>query len=197
LLSQTRPDVPPTVESVPTGSDRPPIGSASLPDRDPGRDVDGGVADNSPPGGRQALHYRALSDAYLFTLLISGPALLWEELWRGQPMIDQPGHLWVVPTIITVAAFFIGGTIAGRHRRRRTGALLQGVALALPVSLLLIIADVGRRLYLHRPFTLPVAGLWLYALLGTLVISAVGALYGRRRYLKKRARRKKRTLAGR
>jgi uncharacterized membrane protein YoaK (UPF0700 family) len=112
-------------------------------------------------------------------------------------MIDQPGDLWLVPAVITVAAFFIGGAIAGRHRRRRTGALIQGVALAVPVSLLLIIADIGRRLDLHRPFTLPVAGLWLYALLGTVVISSLGALYGRRRYLKKRARRKKRALAGR
>ena len=145
------------------------------------------------PGGRQTLHYRSLGDAYLFTLLISVPALLWEEMWRGQPMIDQPGLLWVVPMVITVAAFFIGGAVAGRHRRRRRGALVQAVALAVPVSLLLIIADVGRRLDLHRGFTLPVAGLWLYALLGTVAISSLGALYGRRKYLKKRARNKKRT----
>jgi hypothetical protein len=153
--------------------------------------------DGFAPESAQRLHYRALSDAFLFTLVISGPVLLWEELWRGVPMIDQPGDLWLVPAVITVAAFFIGGAIAGRHRRRRTGALIQGVALAVPVSLLLIIADIGRRLDLHRPFTLPVAGLWLYALVGTVVISSLGSLYGRRRYLKKRARRKKRALAGR
>jgi hypothetical protein len=155
------------------------------------------VDESLPPGGRQTLHYRSLSDAYLFTLVVSVPVLLWEEMWRGQPMIDQPGALWLLPTAITVAAFFIGGSIAGRHRRRRTGALVQAIALAVPVSLLLIIADVGRRLDLHRGFTLPVAGLWLYALLGTVVISSLGALNGRRRYLKKRARRKKRALAGR
>jgi hypothetical protein len=172
--------------------------SSERPDRLPaGPASDPRARDGSPPRTTQGPHYRALSDAFLFTLIISGPVLLWEELWRGQPMIDQPGDLWLVPAVITVAAFFIGGAIAGRHRRRRTGALIQGVALAVPVSLLLIVADIGRRLDLHRPFTLPVAGLWLYALLGTVVISSLGALYGRRRYLKKRARRKKRALAGR
>jgi predicted permease len=174
------------------GGERLPAAPIPVPGSYVGRDRDG-----SAPGAGQLLHYRALSDAFLFTLVVSVPVLLWAELWRGQPMIDQPGHLWLVPAVITVAAFFIGGYIAGRHRRRRTGALLQGVALAVPVSLLLIIADIGRRLDLHRGFTLPVAGLWLYSLVGTIVISSLGALYGRRRYLKKRDRRKKRALAGR
>jgi hypothetical protein len=185
--------VPPTLGPGVVGPDRLPAGPVSHPDRDTARDV----ADGSPPGGHQALHYRSLSDAYLFTLVISVPVLLWAEMWRGQPMIDQPGHLWLVPTVITVGVFFVGGAIAGRHRRRRTGALIQATALAVPVSLLLIIADIGRRLDLHRGFTLPVAGLWLYALVGTVVISSLGALYGRRKYLKKRARRKRRVLAGR
>ena len=65
-----------------------------------------------PPGGHQAIHYRSLSDALLFTLVISGPVMLWESLWRGQPMIDQPGHLWVVPAVIVTATFFVGGAIA-------------------------------------------------------------------------------------
>lgn len=176
-----------------------------LPDRLPGRplpvpDVDAG-GDPHPRfvpelavGGRQAVHYRSLSDAILFTLIVSVPALMWEEMWRGQPMIDQSGDLWLLPTVIVVAAFFIGGAIAGRHRRRRTGACLQGIALAVPVSLLLIIADIGRRLDLHRGLTLPVAGLWLFALAGTVAISSLGALYGRRKYLKSQARAKKRKL---
>jgi hypothetical protein len=167
----------------------------AVPGAEDGWDPASRKRDGPPPGGRQTLHYRSLSDAFLFTLAISVPALLWAEMWRGQPMIDQPGHLWLAPTAITVLAFFIGGFIAGRHRRRRTGALAQGIALAVPVSLLLIIADIGRRLDLHRGFTLPVAGLWLYALVGTIVISSLGSLYGRRKYQKKRARRRKRALA--
>lgn len=144
----------------------------------------------APPGGRHAIHYRSLSDAILFTLTISGPMMLWESMWRGQPMIDQPGDLWIVPAVIVTAAFFVGGAIAGRHRRRSTGAIAQGIALAIPVSFLLIIADIGRRLYLNKGLPLPVAELWLYALVGTVVVASLGALFGRRLYLRKKKRKR-------
>lgn len=143
-----------------------------------------------PPGGHQAIHYRSLSDALLFTLVISGPVMLWESLWRGQPMIDQPGHLWVVPAVSVTATFFVGGAIAGRHRRRVVGAITQGAALAIPVSVLLIIADIGRRLDLNKGLPLPVAELWLYALVGTVVIASLGALFGRRLYLREKKRKR-------
>src|SRR6202035_5089283 len=42
-----------------------------------------------PPGGSQLIHWRSLSDAILFTLIIAGPTMLWAEMWRGKPMIDQ------------------------------------------------------------------------------------------------------------
>jgi hypothetical protein len=153
----------------------------------------------APPGSHRAIHYRSLSDALLFTLVISGPVMLWESLWRGQPMIDQPGDLWIAPTVIVTAAFFVGGAIAGRHRRRATGAIAQGIALAIPVSLVLIIADIGRRLFLNKSLPLPVAELWLYALVGTVVVASLGALFGRRLYLreKKRKRMRKRTSPAR
>lgn len=144
----------------------------------------------APPGRRHAIHYRSLSDAILFTLTISGPMMLWESMWRGQPMIDQPGDLWIVPAVIVTAAFFVGGAIAGRHRRRSTGAIAQGIALAVPVSFLLIIADIGRRLYLNKGLPLPVAELWLYALVGTVVVASLGALFGRRLYLRKKKRKR-------
>jgi uncharacterized membrane protein YbjE (DUF340 family) len=97
--------------------------------------------------------------------------MLWKSLWRGQPMIDQPGHLWVVPAVIVTAAFFVGGAIA----------------------------DVGRRLDLNKGLPLPVAELWLYALVGTVVIASLGALFGRRLYLreKKRKRERKRSSPAR
>jgi hypothetical protein len=144
----------------------------------------------APPGSHRAIHYRSLSDAMLFTLIISGPVMLWESMWRGQPMIDQPGHLWVVPAVIVTATFFVGGAIAGRHRRRVVGAITQGAALAIPVSVLLIIADIGRRLDLNKGLPLPVAELWLYALVGTVVIASLGALFGRRLYLREKKRKR-------
>jgi len=107
----------------------------------------------------------------LFTLIISGPVMFWESMWRGQPMVDQPGHLWVVPAVIVTATFFVGGAIA----------------------------DVGRRLDLNKGLPLPVAELWLYALVGTVVIASLGALFGRRLYLreKKRKRERKRSSPAR
>lgn len=125
------------------------------------------------------IHWRSLSDAILFTLVIAGPALLWEEIWHGQPMIDQKGYLWVVPTIIVVATYFLGGAIAGRHRHRSVGALIQGIALAIPASLVLVIADLARRLILSKGIPIVIVGLWLAAIAGTVVIAVLGALFGR------------------
>jgi multisubunit Na+/H+ antiporter MnhB subunit len=143
-----------------------------------------GMSDESmPPGAKQTIHWRSLSDAILFTLIIAGPTMLWEEMWRGQPMIDQKGDLWVVPTVIVVATYFVGGAIAGRHRRRPVGALIQGVALAVPTSLILVIADLARRLVLSKDIAIAIVGLWLAAIAGTVVIAVLGALFGRWLYV--------------
>jgi len=146
--------------------------------------------DRLPPGGSQLVHWRSLSDAILFTLIVVGPTMLWEEMWRGQPMIDQSGDLWVAPAVIAGLAYFIGGSIAGRHRRRPRGAVIQGIALAVPTSIVLIIADVGRRIVLSKGLSLTVVGLWLGAIVATIVIATLGALFGRWAYLRSRRRRK-------
>jgi multisubunit Na+/H+ antiporter MnhB subunit len=147
--------------------------------------VPNGMSDESmPPGAKQTIHWRSLSDAILITLVIAGPTMLWEEMWRGQPMIDQKGNLWIVPTVIVVATYFLGGAIAGRHRRRPVGALIQGVALAIPTSLVLVIADLARRLVLSKNVPIVIVGLWLAAIAGTVVIAVLGALVGRWLYVR-------------
>jgi multisubunit Na+/H+ antiporter MnhB subunit len=103
-------------------------------------------------------------------------------------MIDQDGYLWMLPTVIVVAAYFFGGAIAGRHRRRPSGALIQAGALAVSTSLMLIIADIGRRLILGQSLPLAVAGLWLAAFVATIVIAVLGALFGRWVYRMRRTR---------
>jgi hypothetical protein len=135
--------------------------------------------DEPPPGGRQAIHWRSLSDAILFTLIIAGPTMLWEEMWRGKPMIDQPGDLWVVPAIIVTATYFVGGAIAGRHRRLPQGAIVQGVALAIPTAVVLIVEDLARRLVLNKGLPLTVVGLWALSLVAATAIAVLGSLYGR------------------
>jgi hypothetical protein len=143
---------------------------------------------SQPPGRRQTVHWRSLSDAILFTLIIAGPTMFWEEIWRGQPMIDQKGDLWVVPTVIVILTYFIGGSIAGRHRRKPRGAAVQGIVLAVSTSLVLIIADVPRRLALAKGLPLNVIGLWLEAAAGTVVIATLGGLFGRWVYRTRRRR---------
>jgi hypothetical protein len=134
------------------------------------------------------IHFRSLSDALLFTLVISGPATLWESLWRGVPMIDQRGHLWIVPAVMVFLAFFVGGAIAGRHRRRRRGAVIQALALAVPVVVALMLADLARRLILHSPLYAPYIDLWIDALVLAIVIAISGALTGRLLFLRRQRR---------
>jgi hypothetical protein len=131
------------------------------------------------PADRQRIQFRPLSDALLFTFVLAGPTSLWESLWRGRPMIDQPGNLWIVPTVIVVLTFLVGGAIAGRLRQRPMGAVVQAVALAVPVAVVLILADLARRLIINIPLFFPVIELWIDALVSAIVLATLGALTGR------------------
>ena len=124
----------------------------------------------------------------MFTLLIVGPTMVWEEIWRGRPMIDQGGNLWLVPAVVVTLAYFVGGAIAGRHRRRPGGALIQGVALALSTSSVLVTADLVRRIVIGNHQSAAVALLWLAAAAGTILIAVLGSLSGRWLYIRRRAR---------
>ncbi len=53
-------------------------------------------------------HWQSLSDGFLVCLLVVAPSFLFEELWRGQPMIDQGGAWWLIPAIIMAVGFFAG-----------------------------------------------------------------------------------------
>ncbi len=68
----------------------------------------------------------------------------------------------------------------GQYAAARVGVTFVGGA----------IADVGRRLDLNKGLPLPVAELWLYALVGTDVIASLGALFGRRLYLREKKRKR-------
>lgn len=140
------------------------------------------------PGVRQQIQFRPLSDALLFTFVIAGPTSLWESLWRGRPMIDQPGNLWIVPTVIVVLTLLVGGGIAGRLRQRPMGAVVQALALAVPVAVALILADLARRLIINIPLFVPVIELWIDALVSAIVLATIGALTGR--WLHRRHRRR-------
>jgi hypothetical protein len=112
------------------------------------------------------------------TLVVAIPTMIWAEAWQGRPIIDQTGDLWVIPTVIVSVAYFVGGAIAGRHRRRPSGAVAQGVALAVTTSLIMVIADLVRRIMVGTHQSAAVADLWLLAIGGTVEIAAMGAIFG-------------------
>ena len=66
----------------------------------------------------------------VLALGVATPTLVIEENWHGRPMIDQPGHAWVLPTLVVAAAFAVGGAVGGAVGARRAAplwrALLQG-----------------------------------------------------------------------
>ena len=94
-------------------------------------------------------------------------------------MIDQPGDLWIVPTVIVIATFLVGDAIAGRLHQRPIGAVLHALALAVPVAVVLILVDIARRLIIHDPRYVPVVDLWIDALVAAIVLAGAGALIGR------------------
>jgi uncharacterized membrane protein len=150
--------------------------------------TEGTPSDSRPLGRRRTIHWHSLGDAMVLTLLVAGPTMLWEEVGQGRPMIDQPGSLWLVPAAIVSVTYFVGGAIAGRHRRRPRGALIQGVALAVSTSSIFVVVDVVRRVMLGNNQSVAVAELWLGAMGATVVVAGLGALSGRWLYIRRRAR---------
>lgn len=133
-------------------------------------------------------HWRSLSDGFMISLLIVGPSFLFEELWRGKPLIDQPGNFWIVPGVIMAIGFFVGGGVGGRHRRQAGGAFTQGMLIAALTLALIFMADMIRRGILHAPFTITIIGVWIACAAGALLVSGVGGVAARHRRRKQRYR---------
>jgi hypothetical protein len=139
------------------------------------------TAESAPKGKAQFRHWQSLSDGFLVSLVIVGPSFLFEELWRGKPMIDQGGFYWLIPGTIMALGFLVGGSIAGRHRQYAKGAFNQGLLVAGLTVVLIFIADALRRLVLSQAFTPDILGLWLALAAGALLVGGVGGAAGRRR----------------
>jgi hypothetical protein len=137
------------------------------------------------PGFR---HWKSLGDGFLLSLLIVGPTFLFEELWRGKPMIDQGGGWWLVPTGIMAIGFFVGGRVAGRNRRARKSAFNQGMVTAALTLVLIFVADIIRRTVLEKGFPPGVMRLWVVSALLALLVGGLGAINGRRGNIRARHR---------
>jgi hypothetical protein len=125
-------------------------------------------------------HWQSLSDGFLVSLVIVGPTFIFEELWRGRPMIDQGGATWMIPAVIMGIGFFVGGRIAGRNRSSRRGAFSQGLMVAALTLILIFLADMIRRLILTKGITVEVIEIWAACSFGALMAAGLGGVSGRR-----------------
>jgi hypothetical protein len=139
------------------------------------------LSHGAPKSWRQFKHWQSLSDGFLVCLVIVGPTSLFSELWRGKPVIDRGPSLWLFPAAVMALGFFIGGIIAGRHRRSPKGALTQGFLVAALVIALIFLADLIRRLVLGEGLGWGVFGYWVAALAAALLVAGLGGLVGRSR----------------
>jgi hypothetical protein len=125
-------------------------------------------------------HWQSLSDGFLVSIVIVGPTFLFEELWRGRPMIDQGGAYWVIPALIMGLGFFVGGRVSGRNRSSHAGAFRQGLIVAALTLALIFLADMVRRMILTQGLTWEVLAIWVACSLGGLVAAGLGGMNGRR-----------------
>ena len=132
---------------------------------------------HAQPGFR---HWQSLSDGFLICTAVVGPTFLFEELWRGRPIIDQGGAWWVIPALIMGVGFFAGGRVAGRNRRSYGGAFTLGVIVASVTLVLIFLADMVRRAILTQGLTWNVMAIWLACSFGALVAGGLGGMSGRR-----------------
>jgi hypothetical protein len=133
-------------------------------------------------------HWQSLSDGFLLCLVIVGPTFLVEELWRGRPLIDQPGSWWLLPACIMAIGFFAGGRVAGRKRRSRRGAFNQGLLSSGLTLVMIFVADIIRRTVLSDGIPRAVFVLWVESAAAAILAGGLGGLSGRRGTLKARTR---------
>jgi hypothetical protein len=125
-------------------------------------------------------HWQSLSDGFLLSIVVVGPTFLFEELWRGKPMIDQSGNLWILPAVMMAIGFFAGGSVAGRNRSTMGGSLFQGIVVAALTLGVVFIVDMVRRLVLSQGISSGVLTLWLGCAAGALLVGGLGGISGRR-----------------
>jgi hypothetical protein len=126
--------------------------------------------------GRAAerVRWSAMLQGLVLLLAVAAPTLILEENWHGRPMIDEPGHLWVLPTLVVVAAFAAGGAVGARRAGQLWKALLQGLILGTLGAGTLLAADLIRRAMVHRALSGDLTLLWVESALLSVVIASLG-----------------------
>jgi hypothetical protein len=112
------------------------------------------------------------------TLVVTAPTLVIEENWHGRPMIDQPGHLWLLPTLVVAAGFALGGAVCARRTTELWRALFLGIIVGTVAAGALVVADVIRRAMHHQVLKAGVPRLWIEAALLSIVLASLGGAMG-------------------
>jgi hypothetical protein len=150
----------------------------------------GGVEDKAAPDGiwrtqmPRLRRWESVGLGVFVSLAIVGPTFLSEETWRGAPLIDRGGLLWLVPSFVMAIGFFLGGTIAGYRRQGLKLALLQGLLVAAVTIGLAFVGDLGRRYLLGEGLQLRVLEYWVAAVAVALLVGGLGAAAGRYRAIR-------------
>lgn len=111
-------------------------------------------------------------------LAITAPTLIIEENWHGRPMIDRPGDLWLVPTLVVAVGFALGGAVRARRTNELWRAMVQGLVLGVVVTGVLLGADAVRRALHHQALSSGVVRLWVEAALLSIVLTSLGGAAG-------------------
>jgi hypothetical protein len=121
--------------------------------------------------------------AGLVTILaIAVPTMIVAEDWGGHPMIDDAGSWWMVPAVLAVGAFFVGGAVSVRrldHLRLHWRALRAagvGIAVGAVAAGILVAADGVRRLLVNPTLPPGVVHYWVEAVVVAVVACLAGAV---------------------
>jgi len=131
---------------------------------------------NRPPGGTK---WAEIALPTCLVLIVSIPVMVVEEDWHGRPMIDQATHLWILPAFLVASAFLLGGALAGF--RGPSTAVSHAVPAASFALVILLLGAVVRRFWVvHEGVPNAVVLLWCLGIIGALLLSLIGSLFGRR-----------------
>jgi VIT1/CCC1 family predicted Fe2+/Mn2+ transporter len=111
-------------------------------------------------------------------LVVSIPAMIVEEDWHGQPMIDEGTHLWILPALLVAGSFLLGGALAG-FRFRSSAVAHAGAVASFAVAVLVLGAVFRRFSVVHEGVPNDVVRLWILGALAALVLCVLGSLLGR------------------
>jgi len=138
--------------------------------------MSGGERRNRLPRGAQ---WAKIALPTCLVLIVSIPVMVIEEDWHGRPMIDEGTYLWLLPAFVVASAFLFGGALAGF--RSPSTAVAHAVPVASFALAILLLGALLRRFWVvHEGVPIAVVYLWCLGIIGSLMLSLIGSLLGRR-----------------